>query len=260
MTERDPEPAPSGPWPERPDGWRHDAPDPPEAFAVPFTWRDGLILAAWSILAQFTVAVPFLLVGIDPAAGLNFFAYFLTVEVLVLLGGFAYLRSRGSWSWHILGPVRPHWKHLPIGIGVGLSGYLIVVVLGALAVELVGPLEPPGQELVDRTLQGGAATILGMIVAVGVGPIVEEFIYRGVLFQGLRQRLGLWPAMGLSALVFGVVHLLAPFYMAILAIFGFWLAGAFHRTGSLIVPVVGHITFNTIQLTLGLLLLDGAAT
>lgn len=251
------EPASEEPWPERPEDWRHDAPDPPDAFAVPFTWGQGVALAGWSILAQFSAAIPFLVIGADPSAGLNLYTFLFLAQALTLLGIYLYLRSRNAWTWHLLGPVRPRWKHVPIGVGVGVAGYLIVVVLGAIAVELVGPIQPPDQELVRRSLEGGFATVLGMIAGVGIGPVVEELIYRGAVFQGLRERLGLWPAMGLSALLFGLVHLLAPFYMAILAIFGFWLAGAFHRTGSLVVPIVGHATFNAIQLTVGLLLLDG---
>lgn len=247
----------AGPWPDRPDDWHHDAPDPPQAFQVPLTWRHGLILAVWSILAQFTAAIPFLLLDTDPGAGLNLYVFLFASLVLTAAGGYLYLRSEDAWSWHLLGPVRPAWRHVWIGLGVGVSGYVIVIVLGALAVDLFGPIEPPDQELVNRSLEGGAATVLGMIAGVGIGPIVEEVIYRGVLFQGLRQRVGLWPAMGLSAIVFGLVHLLAPFYIVILAIFGFWLAGAFHRTGSLVVPIVGHATFNAIQLTVGLLLVNG---
>lgn len=253
---RDPDVA-TEPWPPRPEGWRHDAADPSHAFEVPFTWRHGVMLAVWSILAQFTAVVPFVAVGADPGAGLNLYGFLFLAQAITLAGIYLFLRSRDAWTWHLLGPVRPAWRHLWQGMGVGVVGYLIVVVLGALAVELVGPIEPPNQEILWRSLEGGVATVLGIAVGVGVGPVVEELVYRAVLFQGLRQRLGVWPAMGLSALVFGVVHLLAPFYLAILTIFGFWLAWAFHRTGSLVVPVVGHATFNAIQLTVGLFLLDG---
>lgn len=250
---------PTGAWPERPDGWRHDAPDPPDAFEVPFTWRQGLLLALWSLLAQFTAVVPFLALGVDPEAGTNMLVFLLVSQAVTFLGVYLYLRSRDAWTWHLLGPVRPAWKHLWVGVGVGVVGYLIVVVLGALAIELVGPFEPPDQPFVERTLQGGLATVIGVMVTVGIGPVIEELIYRGVLFQGLRQRIGLWPAMGLSAIVFGVVHFLAPFYIAVLAILGFWFAGAFHRTGTLVVPILGHVTFNAIQLTIGLLVVTEAA-
>lgn len=46
-----------------------------------------------------------------------------------------------------------------------------------------------------------------------------------------------------------------PFFVVLLAIFGFWLAAAFHHTGSLLVPVVAHAVFNGIELTVALLLL-----
>jgi membrane protease YdiL (CAAX protease family) len=36
----------------------------------------------------------------------------------------------------------------------------------------------------------------------------EEWMFRGVLFQGLRSRFALWPAILLTALLFGAVHVL----------------------------------------------------
>ena len=51
----------------------------------------------------------------------------------------------------------------------------------------------------------------------------------------------------MSSLVFGFVHLElipTPASLAALVIVGAWLAGAFHRSGSLLVAVVGHATFN----------------
>jgi membrane protease YdiL (CAAX protease family) len=62
--------------------------------------------------------------------------------------------------------------------------------------------------------------------------------------------------MVLSGLVFGFIHLefivsstgeyrpggFLP--IAALTILGVWFAGAFHRSGSLVVPIVGHASFN----------------
>lgn len=249
-----------GAWPERPEGWRHDAPDPPDAFAVPWRWWDGLGLLVLSLLAQALVGGAYLAWGIDPLVGMNLFVAIGVSQGLMLIIGFLYLRARGGLSWHLLGPVRSRWKHVAVGIGIGLSGYLIVVTLAALAQTLAGPIEPPSQEVLQRSLEGGTAALLGLALAAFVAPVVEEFIYRSVLFQGLRQRVGLWPAMGISSILFGAMHLeVPPFYMVILAIFGFWLAGAFHRTGSLVVPIVGHATFNAVQLSVGLLVVNGGA-
>lgn len=247
-----------GPWPERPDGWRHDAPDPPDAFEVPWRWVDGVALVVLSLFAQVSVGATMFALGVDPLAGMNLFLTVGLSQGLMLGIGALYLRSRNALSWHLLGPVRPAWKHVWVGVGVGVSGYLIVVTLAALAQAVAGPIEPPSQEVLDRSLEGGAAALLGLALAGLVAPVTEEFVYRAVLFQGLRQRVGLWPAMGISSIIFGVMHLEIPlFYMAVLAILGFWLAGAFHRTGSVVVPIVGHATFNAIQLTVGLVFVNG---
>lgn len=46
-----------------------------------------------------------------------------------------------------------------------------------------------------------------LIVLVSLcAPIVEEFLFRGVFYQAARQRLGVWPAIVVTGLVFGFVH------------------------------------------------------
>lgn len=238
------------PWPAREPDWRHDAPDPPDAFPVPWSWVDGLALVLVSIGAQIIAA------GIVAAAGYSIEdpipLLVMTAASQVLTVGLAvwWLRRRRVLSWRLLGPLRPTLRHAAIGVGIGVSGYVIVTLTVLVASALFGEFAPPNQQVLDQSLTGPLATALGVLVAVLLAPVVEEFIFRGVLFQTLRERIGLWPAIGISSMVFGLLHLLAPLYAIVLTILGFWLAGAFHRTGSIVVPIVGHAIFNAIALTL----------
>lgn len=249
MTAQDPA------WPEPAPGWRHDAPDPPEAFPVPFNVFDALLLVLWAQLAQLLVAAPFQLAGVDLTQGLTVGLVIVLIQVVTFLGLTGWLRWRGALTWRLYGPVRPRWRHVAVGFGIGLSGFVIVTALVEMANRTFGPVAPPEQSLMQASRQGGLALLVATVSAVVLAPIVEELTYRGALFQSLRAKLGLFPAMFLSAGVFAVVHveLAQPLFLAGLFVLALWLAAAFHRTGSIVVPLVGHATFNAVSLSVALI-------
>lgn len=241
-------------WPPPPPGWRHDAPDPPEAFPVPFTVLDGLGLVMWTIVAQILVFTPLVAAGFEPDDGPATLVVFAVTQIFTLFGAAGYLAARGRLSWRSLGPVRPAWRHVGIGLGIGVAGLVIVYTLLVMVQQIAGPVEAPEQSVLESSTAGGLSTVLSIVVAVLLAPVIEEFVFRGVLFQSLRRKLGLWPGLVLSGLAFALVHfeVTQPLFSFALLILGIWLAAAFHRTGSIIVPILGHATFNgvTIALTL----------
>lgn len=83
------------------------------------------------------------------------------------------------------------------------------------------------------------------IGAVAVAPIAEEFFFRGLLQTILvgiaRNR---WLAIGLTTVVFGMVHVSQPHTIAALAALGVVLGYAYERTGSLVPPIIIHAVFN----------------
>lgn len=245
-------------WPQRPDGWRHDAPDPPDAFAVPFTALEALLLVLWSIVAQILVAIPLALAGFTYGQDVATMVVLIGVQLFVLGGALAWLRRRGKLSWRLLGPVRPAWRHVAIGLGIGVSGFVITAVIVEVVNRVFGPFEVPEQSLLESTSQGGATAVLGGLAAVVLAPVVEETIFRGALFQSIRSRIGLWPALVLSSMLFAIVHLEVFSAVSLVAftVLGIWLAGAFHRTGSLVVPILGHAGFNGVVLAFALLAPD----
>ena len=74
-------------------------------------------------------------------------------------------------------------------------------------------------------------------------PIAEELLYRGVVYKRLRLLVGVTPAIVLSALLFGLMHVnLVQFLYA--GILGLLLAFMLERTGRLYAPILGHIAAN----------------
>ena len=83
------------------------------------------------------------------------------------------------------------------------------------------------------------------IGAVAVAPIAEEFFFRGLL-QSLLAGIvsNRWLAIGLSAAVFGTVHLSQPETIVALTALGVLLGYAYERTGALVAPIMIHAVFN----------------
>jgi len=74
-------------------------------------------------------------------------------------------------------------------------------------------------------------------------PLVEEFVFRGLIFQGLRRSAG--PALAIlgSAALFAFVH--SP--IAVIPVFGLGIAAAisFETSGVLWAAIVTHAIYNT---------------
>lgn len=76
-------------------------------------------------------------------------------------------------------------------------------------------------------------------------PIAEELLFRGVVWKRLKLYLGAMPAIVLSALIFGIMHVnLIQFLYA--SILGLGLAFLYEKTNLFYIPVVGHIAANLV--------------
>lgn len=74
-------------------------------------------------------------------------------------------------------------------------------------------------------------------------PIAEELLYRGVVYKRLRLLMGVWPAIVLSAVIFGAMHFnLVQFFYA--GILGIMLAFLVERTGYVCMAALAHMGAN----------------
>ena len=80
------------------------------------------------------------------------------------------------------------------------------------------------------------------VLAVCAAPVFEEFIFRGLIFGGLRRSLGLGASVLASAAIFALVHPAA----SVIPVFGLGVAAAlvYERTGFLLGPMVVHAVYN----------------
>ncbi len=92
--------------------------------------------------------------------------------------------------------------------------------------------------------QGGL--IVELIIMGVLIPVVEELIFRGLVYRRVRWYLGVMPAMILSALFFGTVHgnLLQGLYAFII---GLLLAYVYERFHSILAPIAVHAGANILS-------------
>lgn len=123
-----------------------------------------------------------------------------------------------GWSWWVsrwkgAGDLRRdfgivfRWSDLGWGALGGVATVLVALLVG-LAWQLFSDSEPPTNTddiLGERHIGPGAALV--MVATVGlVVPLAEEVFFRGLLLASLRKRAGVWVALALSSLVFGMLH------------------------------------------------------
>ena len=89
-----------------------------------------------------------------------------------------------------------------------------------------------------------ATSFTWMIVSAGIiAPVLEELVFRGILFGNYRAGIGTWPAIIVSAAIFGLMHYnLVQFVYAFLM--GIFFAYLLEKTGEMWTCILAHMGAN----------------
>ncbi len=137
--------------------------------------------------------------------------------------------------------------------GGGVGGISLALLLTTLSEATGWPLHGVSDELMGVNALPPAGLAIFAIVAAGTTPLVEELIFRGLLFQWLRSWIGPIGAALVSSVLFGALHW--PSGQAVWAgLVGFALALLYHRLGSLWASVAAHAGNNALAIVLVLTL------
>jgi membrane protease YdiL (CAAX protease family) len=134
-------------------------------------------------------------------------------------------------------------------------GWALLALVGFLVLQAIYAVlfNPPTDDL-PQNLGADKSTALAIVTGifvVGVAPPVEEFFFRGFLYQSLRNRIGIWGGAALSGLIFGAIHF-KPDFLVPLAMLGFILALLFEKSGSLWPCILLHSIYNGLAYTAAL--------
>lgn len=110
----------------------------------------------------------------------------------------------------------------------------------------------PGNETAVTVLNSARSWWLRIYLCaftVLIGPVAEEFIFRGLLYPFLKQHSRPWLAWIGVSLLFALIHWDAATFVAlfVLALVLTWL---YEKTDSLLAPITAHAFFNAVNLVL----------
>lgn len=150
-------------------------------------------------------------------------------------GKYPFFKTLGSkWNgfkfWHILAVI----------VGFYLAAYILVSIFGEQPNDFTKMLE------VSRTI-----VYIVVVLAVLSAPVVEEVVYRGIIYSAFQKRFGVNFAIFVSTTLFAGVHVLQyyPSVAPIILIFllSFILTMVRFKTSNLLPCIVLHMVFNAIQ-------------
>ena len=82
-----------------------------------------------------------------------------------------------------------------------------------------------------------------IITSVLLAPILEELIFRRVIFGSLIQTQNFWIAALISALVFAVIHRDLP-HLLVYTVMGLIFSFLYYKTKRLLAPIIAHMAMN----------------
>ncbi|MBI4860433.1 MAG: CPBP family intramembrane metalloprotease [Candidatus Riflebacteria bacterium] len=198
----------------------------------------GMIASQVFISIQAVVTAIASSAAVNPVQGL-FIAF-------VIAGGLTWAGSKFVfWRGGMQDAPRVFGGDVRQALGVGIHTGLLAAALGLVVVGLVLGSRMAGDQLLVA-VNDPLARALGLAVAVIAAPLFEEFLFRGLLFGGVRRSHGFWTATTVSSLAFMICH--PPMsYLPVFAL-GVCAAIARERTGRLLAPMIAHALYNALVL------------
>ena len=167
-----------------------------------------------------------------------YWPWYLAIPVFVYAGLCGMIPAlRRSCAWIVLGK----WDR------PGLLATPLIIALSSLALILYQwTMAPDVHEFTARL----PAKILGSVVLAGilfaaVNAILEELLFRGVLYDGVERQWGWKAAVLVTAAIFGIFHVHGyppgAFGAVMAATYGLLLGWLRHRTQGLSLPILAHV-------------------
>jgi hypothetical protein len=218
--------------------------DPSASPPARVSLSDGMIAAMLFFVVQGIVGVTFAMNGEKLTGRVLLIAFAIAGATAYALMRLAFARTKAEGVPRVLGP--GYGRAVALGVGAGVAAGLAAFVY--LVVARHTPLLEAARDAVVLGVEDRLDQLWIAILAVVAAPIFEEFIFRGLIFGGLRRTQGLTVSLLASAAIFALVH--PPF--SVIPVFGLGIATAlvYERTRMLIGPIAVHAVYNAIAIGL----------
>jgi hypothetical protein len=141
------------------------------------------------------------------------------------------------------GVSRRHWILGALG-GMGL---LLIGLLNHFVLRMAFRDLPAGPWLAAESMPLAAKTVFLVFGALGA-PVAEELFFRGYLLGSFKAVNRYVPGLLLSATLFAAVHFSDPANLVAIWFYGLVLGHLYHRSGSLLAPIIAHAVNNAVAI------------
>lgn len=86
---------------------------------------------------------------------------------------------------------------------------------------------------------------LAILVSSVIGPILEEIVFRKIIFGSLYKRFNFFLAAFISSVIFAFAHM-EPQHLLLYSAMGFTFAFLYVKTKHIMVPIFAHVAMNTL--------------
>ncbi|CAN5916838.1 type II CAAX endopeptidase family protein [soil metagenome] len=212
----------------------------------PLIQNDFPQIRLWSI-ALFVAAAALLVVpALWLAGGRGMLA---ALTAFFAAGLLAVLIAAAPMGWRAL----PALGFRPAGWRPIVFGTLATAIL-SVAVSQLG-IEPQGMKQAMEVARQPAQLLASLAVLAGLAPLVEELVFRGLLYGWLASRWGTLVAWLVSSLAFAAAHA-EPAHIILVLPLGLWFGWLRRRTDSLWPSLAAHV-FNNGLAVVAAAFLDG---
>ena len=127
-----------------------------------------------------------------------------------------------------------------------IGGIFLALIAQTVAanIELLMGIEM-GSENTEQIVGSYRTAPIVIIVTAIIGPILEEIVFRKIIFGALYKRLNFFIAAIISSLIFAIAHG-EPEHLLLYTSIGLTFAFLYVKTNRILVPIITHVSMNTI--------------
>ena len=151
------------------------------------------------------------------------------------------LIQRNKQFWHVF---KGEKASIGVAVGWGIIGFFLVLFgqsIGAYIEASIG-IEM-GSENTEAIMNVTKVAPIMILATVLFGPILEELVFRRVLFGSLIQKYNFWISSIVSAIFFAAIHLDFT-HILLYTICGMVFSFLYYKTKSILTPIIAHIGLN----------------
>lgn len=196
---------------------------------------------------------PALLLFLGDEFGYSFTPMNAVTSWLLISFSFAFVLILINLRKEMFNPIRNKDVATPVeSIFWGIAGIFLAFFAQTVAatIELALGIEL-GSENTQQIVSLIQLSPLVIIITSIIGPILEEIVFRKILFGTLYKRLNFFLSGLISSLIFSIAHG-EPEHLILYGAMGFTFAFLYVKTKRILVPIFAHVAMNTIVVLLQL--------